>query len=87
MADGGDKPNPDTGKPKPSITGTRVNGRTIAAATPIKPGDLVEAGPWQFEISSGDKTGEAVVDAGAAGGGVLLMGAAALWWRRRRSGP
>lgn len=64
VADGGDKPHPDTGKPRPSITGTKVNGRKIAVATPIKPGDLLEAGPWQLEVSSGDKASAALMDAG-----------------------
>ncbi|MBI3296584.1 MAG: FHA domain-containing protein [Elusimicrobia bacterium] len=48
VADGSPSAEPDTGRPKPSITGTRVNGRRVSGAVPLRAGDVLEAGPWRF---------------------------------------
>lgn len=64
VRDGSLSPMPDTGKPKPSITGTRINGRKIPEAAELKHGDLLEIGPWQLEVRLEDKPVPKTVDAG-----------------------
>jgi len=50
IADGGLQTQPETGKPKPSITGTKVNGTRIPGPTALRPGDSFEIGPWKFSV-------------------------------------
>jgi adenylate cyclase len=50
VADGGTEAHPDTGRTKPSISGTRVNGKRISASTALKAGDTLEVGPWRLQI-------------------------------------
>lgn len=61
VRDGGASPQPDTGRPKPSLTGTRVNGRRVSGAVPLKPGDVLEVGPWRLAVAGG--AGPAALDA------------------------
>jgi adenylate cyclase len=64
LTDGSLTPMPDTGKPRPSISGTRVNGRKITAPTGISHGDVIEVGPWQLEVILEDKPAAEALDAG-----------------------
>lgn len=50
VVDGSLGPVPGSAAPKPSNTGTRVNGRLIAGPTPLKDGDELEVGPWRFRV-------------------------------------
>ncbi|HVE12194.1 MAG TPA: adenylate/guanylate cyclase domain-containing protein [Elusimicrobiota bacterium] len=51
IADGSYKPLPETGRRKPSITGTLVNGKRIADACELQEGDLITIGPWNIRVS------------------------------------
>lgn len=50
LSDGSLAPLPGTNKPKPSISGTLVNGRRILIPTLLAHGDMIECGPWRFEV-------------------------------------
>ena len=41
----------DTGRPKPSISGTMVNGQKISGSMRLHPGDRVDVGPWRIETA------------------------------------
>jgi adenylate cyclase len=58
IVDGGLTPVPDTGRPKPSISGTLVNGTKISEPTRIYPGDRIDIGP--FRIEAGEVTRDAI---------------------------
>jgi adenylate cyclase len=64
VRDGSLAPLPDTGRPKPSISGTLVNGRRISSPTILKHGDSIEVGPWRFEILFSDAEPASSLDAG-----------------------
>lgn len=51
VADGGVNPEPNTGRTKASITGTRVNGRPVSGVVVLKSGDALELGPWRFMLA------------------------------------
>lgn len=50
LVDGSLRPVPGTGKSKPSITGTMVNGRRVSAPVLLREGDAIQIGPWLFRI-------------------------------------
>lgn len=41
---------PETGKPKPSISGTFLNERRVWQSAPLVAGDLLRLGPWDFRV-------------------------------------
>jgi adenylate cyclase len=63
VTDGSLQPMPDTGTPKPSISGTRVNGRRIQAPAVLSHGAVVEVGPWRLELLLDAKPAAQAVDA------------------------
>jgi len=64
LRDGSFEPLPETGKPKPSISGTLVNGRRILIPTLLEHGDMIEIGPWRFEVQLTDAPIAETLDAG-----------------------
>lgn len=59
ITDGSLRPLPDTGKLKPSITGTWLDGKKIAVAVALVPGAVLSVGPWRFGVEG---LGESQVD-------------------------
>lgn len=57
VADGSLKPMPDTGQPKPSISGTFLNGSRLWRPAPVKPGDVLVVGPWKLRVSDSENRG------------------------------
>ncbi len=53
--DGSAKPVPDTGKPKPSISGTYLNGRRLWRPEPLKAGDSLCVGPWELRVGDSER--------------------------------
>ncbi|MEK7859213.1 MAG: adenylate/guanylate cyclase domain-containing protein [Elusimicrobiota bacterium] len=48
---------PETGLPKPSISGTFLNGRRLWQSAALQEGDLIRIGPWECRVEgSGRKT-------------------------------
>ncbi len=41
---------PETGRAKPSVSGTLINGRRLEGPTPLKAGDTIRVGPWDFLV-------------------------------------
>jgi len=64
IVDGSIEPAPETGRPKPSATGTVVNGRRISEPTPFKNQDTIEIGPWRFKVKAGVSVEEQPLDTG-----------------------
>ncbi len=50
LHDGSLNPVPETGQPKPSITGTFLNGKKVSGAQQLKVGDTIAVGPWKFNL-------------------------------------
>lgn len=50
VTDGSLKPLPETGKPKPSVSGTYLNGKRISAPKELDSGDALVIGPWKFTV-------------------------------------
>ncbi|MBI5210419.1 MAG: FHA domain-containing protein [Elusimicrobia bacterium] len=55
LADGSLKPAPETGKVKPSISGTLLNGKRLAQPAPLRGGDVIGVGPWVFEVRAAEE--------------------------------
>lgn len=51
ITDGGVAPQPETGRPKPSISGTKINGTRIASAVTLRTGDRIDIGSWRLEAA------------------------------------
>jgi adenylate cyclase len=55
VADGSLQPLPETGQPKPSISGTFLNGNRLWRPEPIKPGDVLVVGPWELRVVDSER--------------------------------
>ncbi|HAM36392.1 MAG TPA: hypothetical protein DEB40_05975 [Elusimicrobia bacterium] len=55
VMDGSLNPVPETGQPKPSISGTFLNDRRLWNPESIKPGDALKIGPWGFRIDDSER--------------------------------
>lgn len=64
VVDGSLAPMPETGKPKPSLTGTLVNGRRITGPTALKEGDELGIGPWRFRVEASVAAAAVDIDQG-----------------------
>ena len=52
LGDGSLKAMPESGRPKPSISGTLLNGMRLQVPALLKAGDVLKVGPWQFEVKT-----------------------------------
>ncbi len=52
LVDGSHEIVPESGRRKNSISGTQVNGKDASMPTPVKAGDRVQIGPWEFRLEN-----------------------------------
>lgn len=52
VVDGSVRPAPETGKLKPSIAGTVLDGRRLSGPAPLCPGGVLDVGPWRFGVDA-----------------------------------
>ncbi|MCX5796248.1 MAG: FHA domain-containing protein [Elusimicrobia bacterium] len=57
VADGSLKPLPGTGQPRPSVSGTFLNGSRLWRPAPLKPGDVLAVGPWELRVIDSQSRG------------------------------
>ncbi|MBI5881961.1 MAG: FHA domain-containing protein [Elusimicrobia bacterium] len=50
LADGNTPESASGGIPKPSVSGTWLNGKRLASAEKVRPGDRITIGPWRFKL-------------------------------------
>ncbi len=55
VCDGSIKAVPETGQPKPSISGTFLNGRRLWRPETIKAGDVLSIGPWELRLEDAER--------------------------------
>jgi adenylate cyclase len=55
VCDGSLKPVPETGQPKPSISGTFLNGRRLWKTETLKAGDVLAIGPWELRLEDSER--------------------------------